>query len=401
MRRERLNDRAVARVHTDIAVIGGGIMGSALAYWLTELDREAGVTVIERDPSYARASSALSAASIRQQFATPINVRISQQSIEFLRSAGERLGVDGEPAEIGLVEGGYLYLAGPEGLPALRAAHAIQRAERAPIALLDPLALAKRFPWLALDGIEAGTFGERGEGWFDGYGLLRCFARKARSQGARYLRGEVTGLKVRNHRLTGLHLADGMHLGCDFAVNAAGPWARAIAALAGIELPVSARRRTVFAVSTPNALPPLPLLIDKSGFWLRPEGRGYIGAPPPADDPDDAPLEPELGRFETDFWPLIAARIPAFEEARLERAWAGYYDFNTFDQNGILGMHPSIDNLVFMNGFSGHGMQQAPVVGRGTAELILTGRYVSLDLADLGIGRLIEGQPLTELNVIG
>ena len=403
MRRERVSDGGLRRVNTDIAVIGGGIMGSALAYWLTELDREARVTVIERDPSYARASSALSAASIRQQFSTAINVRISQQSIEFLRQAGERLGVEGETPDIGLVEGGYLYLAGAEGMPALRAAHAIQRAEGAAVALLDRARLGARFPWLALDGIEAGSFGESGEGWFDGYGLLRALARKARSQGARYLRGEVRGLKVRSHRLTGLTLADGTHLGCDFAVNAAGPWARAIAALAGIELPVFARRRTVFVLSSPNALPRLPLLIDTSGFWLRPDGRGYIGAPAPgsADDPDEAPLEPELGRFETEFWPALAARIPAFEAARLERAWAGYYDFNTFDQNGILGMHPSIDNLVFMNGFSGHGMQQAPVVGRATAELILTGRYVSLDLAELGIGRLIEDRPLRELNIIG
>jgi glycine/D-amino acid oxidase-like deaminating enzyme len=388
-------------MHTDVAVIGGGIMGSALAYWLTTLDRELGVTVIERDPSYQHASSALSAASIRQQYTSAINVRISQQAIEFLRSAGERLAVDDAVPDIALVEDGYLYLAGPAQLGALRAAHAFQRALGADVALLDAAALAARLPWLSTEGIAGASLGLSGEGWFDGYALLSGFARKARSQGARYLRGEVRALRVRNHRVTGLTLADGTRLGCQFAVNAAGPWARSLAALAGIELPVFARRRTVFVVSCPTPPPRMPLLIDRSGFWLRPEGRNFIGAPPPDADPDEPPLEPEIGRFESDFWPALAARIPAFEAARLERAWAGYYELNTFDHNGILGMHPSIDNLVFMNGFSGHGMQQAPVVARGTAELILTGRYASLDLSDLGIERLVENRPLLERNVIG
>ena len=391
-------------MRTDVVVIGGGIMGSALAYWLTHLDPSAAVTVIERDPTYARASSALSAASIRQQFSTPVNIRVSRESIGFLRRAADWLSVGADRPDIGLTERGYLYLAGEGGAAALRAANAVQRAEGADVALLDPAALSLRFPWLSVSGIALGSLGTSSEGWFDGYALLTAMVRKARSQGANYLRGEVIGIDVEGHRVTGLDLADGTHLGCGVVVNAAGPWAGRVAALAGIDLPVEARRRTVFVIGCKAELPNLPLLIDRSGFWIRPEGQQYIGAlapPPAANDLDGAPLEPELDKFESEFWPALAQRIPAFEAAKLERAWAGYYEYNTFDQNGILGLHPSLDNLVFMNGFSGHGIQQAPVVGRGIAELILTGRYATLDLNDLGIARLIDGRPLREANVIG
>jgi len=144
-----------------------------------------------------------------------------------------------------------------------------------------------------------------------------------------------------------------------------------------------------------------PLLIDPSGFWVRPEGNGFIAGLAPADDPDDAPLEPDYGAFDSVLWPALAARVPAFEAVRLERAWSGYHEMNVFDHNGIVGLHPEIANLGFMNGFSGHGMQQGPVVGRGMAELLLHGRFTTLDLSALGFERIAGKRPLRELNVIG
>jgi FAD-dependent oxidoreductase domain-containing protein 1 len=386
----------------DIAIGGGGIMGSALAYWLTRLEPSASVVIIERDPTYATASSALSAASIRQQFTTPVNIRIAQASIEFLRAAGELLEVDGTRPDIGLTEAGYLFLAGEAGVESLRRAHAIQTQHGAEVALLTPAQLAERFPWLETADLAAGTLGSRGEGWFDGYLLLTALARKARSQGVRFVRGEVTGLEVRERRIVTVGLADGSRIACGHFVNAAGPWARSVARLAGVDLPVFARRRTVFVVACRAQLRPFPLLIDTSGFWMRPEGSGFIaGLPPGAEDPDDAPLEPEYEAFESSLWPALAARMPAFEEAKLQRAWAGYYEMNVFDHNGVLGLHPEIANFGLMNGFSGHGMQQGPVAGRGMAELIIHGRFASVDLTPLAYERLVEGRPLLELNVIG
>jgi glycine/D-amino acid oxidase-like deaminating enzyme len=388
-------------MRTEVAIIGGGIMGSALAYWLTRLDRAVSVTVVERDPSYMTASSALSAGSIRQQFTTVVNIRISQASLEFLRRAGDLLAVEGESPQIDLNEGGYLCLADAAGAPALRAAHAIQLGLGSDIVWLDRPRLAARFPWLEVSDLVGGTLGLSGEGWFDGYALLTAFARKARSQGADYRRGEVTGIEVEDRRVTRLRLADGVAIECGWAVNAAGPWARPIARLAGIELPVRARRRSVYVIACRAPLEGFPLLVDSCGVWIRPEGRRFIAGLSPRIDPDDAPLEPDYGAFEAELWPALMHRVPGFEAARLERAWAGYYEVNVFDHNAIVGPHPSIANLLFMNGFSGHGLQQAPIVGLGIAELILHGRFVSLDLSDLSFERVLENRPLLELNVIG
>jgi len=384
----------------DVAIVGGGIMGSALAYWLTRLDPSSSVVVIERDPTYSTASSTLSAASIRQQFTTPINIRISQASIGFLRQADELLEVDGVGVDIGLKEQGYLYLAQKSQVASLRRAHTIQRELGAEVALLDPTELASRFPWLHTGDLVAGSFGLSGEGWFDGYALLSAFRARARAQGARYLRGEVCGMRTSGGRIGSVRLGDDTEISSRYVVNAAGPWARSVAKLAGVELPVAARRRTVYVISCPAKLEPFPLLIDPAGFWIRPEGAGYIAGMPPNTDPDDAPLDPDYDSFESVLWPALAERIPAFEEARLERAWAGYYEMNLFDHNGIVGFHPEVANLLLLNGFSGHGIQQAPVVSRGIAELICHGRFVTLDLSDLSYERLADNRPLLELNVI-
>jgi FAD-dependent oxidoreductase domain-containing protein 1 len=391
----------LAAERRDVVIVGGGVMGAALSYWLRQQDPTVGVTVIERDPTYAQASSALSAASIRQQYTTPINIAISQQSLALLRSAADWLAVDGQGPDLGFVEGGYLYLGDAAASDGLRSAHRLQRAHGADVVLLPPAQLAARYPWLRVDDIALGSLGLSGEGWFDGYGLLMALHAKARSLGVERLRGEVTALERHGTRLTSVCLRDGRRLSAQAVVNAAGPWARQVARMAGVVLPVSARRRTVFVLSCPTALPRFPLLIDTTGFWIRPEGSRYIGGCVPLDDAEDLPLEPDTAAFESTFWPALAHRVPAFAALRVERAWAGYYDMNTFDHNGIVGVHPEVENFYCLTGFSGHGMQQAPAVGRALAERMLTGAYHSLDLAPLSIDRIGAGRPLWEGAVIG
>lgn len=385
-----------------MAIVGGGAIGSSIAYWLTCGPWPGEVVVIERDPTYACASSALSASAIRQQFSTPVNIAIGQHGFAFLRRAAELLAVDGERAEVGLVERGYLFLATPAGVPTLEDNHRVQRDHGADVELLSPAALAHRFPWLSTDGLGAASLGRSGEGWFDGYGLLRAFRRKAIAQGARYLAAEVVGAERRGRRVRALHLADGHRVACDIVINAAGPWARPVAAMLGVDLPVRARARTVFVIDAAEPLPGCPLVIDPSGVWLRPEGRHYLTgvSPPPERDPDDPPLEVDHALFEELVWPTLATRIPSLERLRLVNAWAGYYEYNTIDQNGLVGPHPDLDNVIFANGFSGHGIQQSPAVGRAVAELIRHGRYTTLDLSPLGLERLATGQPLVERNVV-
>jgi glycine/D-amino acid oxidase-like deaminating enzyme len=223
------------------------------------------------------------------------------------------------------------------------------------------------------------------------------------SLGVEFLAAEVAGLPVSDARVTRVELADGSSVACGTVIDAAGPWAAEIAAMAGVDLPVEARRRCVFVFDAAEPPPDCPLVIDTSGAWFRPEGGTFIGsiAPEEAADLPDLPLEVDRSIWEDRLWPALAARVPAFDTVRLASAWAGYYEVNTFDHNAILGPHPSITNLLFANGFSGHGIQQAPAVGRGIAELIVHGRYTSLDLSIFGYERIAAGRPVIERNVIG
>jgi len=387
--------------HPDVVIVGGGVIGSAIAFFLRR-DGGCRVTVVERDPSYARASSSLSGSSIRQQFSCPVNIGLSQFGIAFLRGVGEHLAVDGEAPAIGLREPGYLYLASEAGLAGLRSNHAVQAACGAKTALLAPGELQQRFPWLNTDGLEAGSLGLEGEGWFDGPALMQAFRRKARALGTTYVHGEAVGLERAGAAVSAVLLGSGERLACGTVVNAAGPYARAVAGFAGLALPVEARRRSVFVLACRAELPGCPLVIDTSGVWFRPEGDRFLaGWSPPEDrDPETFELDVDHAQFEDVVWPALAARVPGFDAVRVTGAWAGHYEYNTFDQNGLLGRHPDVPNLVFANGFSGHGMQQAAGVGRGISELILHGGYQTQDLSALDVGRIGAGRKLRETNII-
>jgi len=376
-----------------IVIIGGGVIGSAIAAFLGERGAADGVTIIERDPSYRRASSALSTSSIRQQFSTLLNIELSRAGIAFLRTVRD---------EVGLVEPGYLYLASETGRDTLARQHAVQRRCGAPVALLSADELQRRFPWLDTAGLALGSLGLWGEGWFEGYGLLQLLRRRAIEAGARYVLDEAVGFERGSSRIAAVRLAGGDKLPCDIAVNAAGPWAARVAGWAGIDLPVRPRRRSVYVFDCRERPAGFPLTIDPSGLWFRPEGAYTIcGMPSPSEaDPDEPPLELEHERWEPELWPALARRVPGFAAIKLIGGWAGYYDYNTFDQNAVVGPTPGIDNLILANGFSGHGLQHAPAVGRAIAEWLTAGRYVSLDLSPLGYERIAKGQPLREDNII-
>ncbi|MBP2230549.1 glycine/D-amino acid oxidase-like deaminating enzyme [Azospirillum agricola] len=387
----------------DVVIVGGGVMGCSVAYFLASDPAFGGsVAVVERDPTYRTASSALSASSIRQQFSTPANIALSQFGLSFLKAATENLSVDGDPVDLGLREPGYLYLATEAGADILRQNHAVQKACGVDVALMSPAELSARFPWLSVEGLVSGSLGLSGEGWFDGYSLMQGFRRKAKALGVTFITADVVGMERSGDRIEAVLLGNGERLACGTAVNAAGPKARRVAEMAGVPLPVSARKRCVFVFDCKEALPGCPLVIDPSGVWFRPEGAQFIcGAPPPADrDPDTDDLTVEHDLFDEMMWPALAARVPAFEAIKVTNAWAGFYEYNDLDQNAVIGPHPEVGNLLFCNGFSGHGLQQAPGVGRGLAELIVHGGYRSLDLSVFGYGRLSENRPLLETNVI-
>jgi FAD-dependent oxidoreductase domain-containing protein 1 len=386
----------------DVLIVGGAVMGSAIAYFLAEAGLAGRVTVIERDPGYAHCATTRSWGGVRQQFSTAENIRMSAFGVEFIRGIPDRLAVDGERPDPGFREQGYLFLASPEGLPVLEANCRLQRELGAATELLTPDSLAARFPWLNLDGIAGAGFGPRDEGWIDPHALLNALRRKARSLGVAYRRDEVIALRPAGNRIDRIELAGGEILSAGTVVIAAGPQSGAVAALAGIELPVSPRKRSSFVFDCRTDLGRVPLTVDPTGVAFRPEGRQYIAivSPPPDQDPDSDDLEPDYALFEERIWPVLAHRVPAFEAIKPGTAWGGHYDYNRFDQNAVLGPHPAIDNLLFCTGFSGHGLQQAPAAGRAVAEWILHGAYRSIDLSRFGYQRIAENRPLPEINVV-
>jgi sarcosine oxidase len=390
--------------HADVLIVGGAIVGSAVATFLRRrADWHGRVLVVERDPTFRTSSTTLSAASIRLQFSTPLNIEISRFGVELIKHLDTWLGIEGDAApEIDFVEGGYLFLASEAGLPILESNHAVQREHGVQVALLTPMELQARFSWLNVEDVAGGSLGLADEGWFDAYALLQAFRRKARSLGAEELAGEVVEIERDGGRATGVRLADGRRITADWVVNAAGPRAAGVAAMAGLQLPVSPRKRMVFHFDCRTRIAS-PLTIDTSGVYFRPEGPNYIAGSSPhgeQPDPDTFDLEVDRSWFEEVIWPAIAHRVPAFEAIRLLDAWAGHYEVNTLDHNAVIGPHPDLPNFLFANGFSGHGLQQAPAAGRALAEWIATGDYETIDMRPLGYERIAANHPYRELNVI-
>ena len=379
-------------------------MGAATACFLAR-DHGVRATVLERDPTHTRASSALSASSIRQQFSQPVNIALSQWSVRFLRRLGDELAMPGERPEIGLVEPGYLFLATLQGEEALRSNHEVQCRAGADVALLRPAELQRRFPWLNSAGVSLASLGLSGEGWFDGPALWQAFRRKAQHHGARFVAAQASEFDVQQSRARAVLCSDGRRFDADAVLLSAGAWTAPLAARLGVELPVRARKRDVFVLDSPAALPGCPLVIDPSGVWLRPEGRGFLAGAPPRQpwpgDGDEPPLDAiDHGAFEALIWPTLAARVPALEALRVRSAWAGYYEMNLFDHNGLAGALPGWDNVFTACGFSGHGMQQAPAVGSVMAALMAGGRSDAPALDALSPQRLLDRKPLLERNVI-
>lgn len=388
----------------DVVVIGGAVMGASCAFWLTRMQPGLKVLVVEQDTSFARASTALSVASIRSQFSTSVNVAISRFGIDFIREFQDRLGHDVGVPSLGLKEQGYLFLShSADGAALLHDLATMQRGQGAATEVWTPVQVQARFPWLNVEDLTAGSFGPRDEGWFDNMGLLSGLRAAAKAQGTNFVTDEAVGLEMAAGKVSAVLLKKNGRMACSMAVNAAGTRAAVVASWAGLELPVEPRKRTVFVIDAPNARhPDAPLLVD-TGFYLRPEsGSQWITATVPIQDgpcaADD--FEPDLELFEDVIWEQLYHRAPGFDAVKVVRHWVGHYAYNTLDQNAILGPHPAVPNLFFMNGFSGHGLQQAPAIGRGIAEHILTGNWQSLDLSDLSIDRVIAGKPFAENHVV-
>lgn len=389
----------------DVIIVGGAIHGSSTAFWLSRNpDFDGRILVVERDPSYEFASTSHTNSCIRQQFSAEVNIRISQFGAEFIRDFKTFMEDDDAP-EIALHDYGYMYLAGTEEMAqTMRECQEIQSSMGAGTRIMTPDQIAEEYPFYNLDGIILGSHNPLNEGYFDGGTIFDWFRKKARARGVEYLHNEVTAIGRDGDKVTGVTLATGETVSAGTIVNASGPRAAVTARMAGFDLPVEPRRRYTFIFDAAEPLGrDLPLTIDPSGVHMRSDGRYYLcGCPPLGDDPamafDDFSYED--GVWEEKLWPAIANRVPAFERVKVVNSWVGHYAYNTFDQNAIVGRHPEAPNFIFQNGFSGHGLQQSPAIGRGVSELIVHDGFQSIDLGLLGVERVLEGKPFLEKAVI-
>ena len=391
----------------DVVIVGGAVMGSSSAYWLMENPGFKGsVLVVERDSTYHRAPSARAASCIRQQFSQPINILISQFGIEFIRGFRERMQkhYPNEVApDLALKEHGFLYCWRPEQAETARARAAMQRELGAYTLFLTPPEIRQRFPWANVDDLGGASWATEAEGWFDNIGLLNGLRYAAKKQGAEYVENEVVGVERDGDRVAAVTLQTGERIACGTLINTAGGRGRMVANMAGLDIPVERRKRDLFVFSSARPIEGrMPHVIDITGSFCRPEGQLYLTGNAPLEDPE-ADLDDYETRhedFEERVWPSIANRIPQFDTIKLMRFWSCHYDYNTLDYNAIIGPHSEVKNFIFVNGFSGHGLQQSPAVGRAISELVIYGFYRTLDLSEMSFERVTANRPFLEEAII-
>ena len=388
------------RSMADVIVIGGGAIGASTAHFLRSRPNAPTVAVIERDPSYARASTPRASGGVRRLFSLPENIALSNFSIPFYSDFPDAMAVDGERAEIGFRAGGYLFIAGEAGAPALEANAAVQAGLGVELDLLAPAEIKQRFPSMFVDDLALAVHSTR-DGWLDPNSVLQGFRRKARSLGAEFVAGEVIGIELGNGRPHTVALASGERLEAEWVVNAAGAWAGEVCRLVGMETPLAPMRRFEHYFECEHVFEPLPYVKDPNRLAFRPEGRGFTGGVPDGAEPRGFNFEIDHDYFERVVWPALAHRFPGFEKTRERNVMSGLYDQNDFDGNGIVGPWSGrCETFLIAAGFSGHGLMHAPGVGRAVAELILDGGFRSIDLTRLGWSRVAENAPYAERGIL-
>lgn len=396
--------QAPTKTSYDIVIVGGAMYGSSVAWWLTDLDFHGSVLVVERDPSYEFTSTAHTNSCMRQQFSSPLNIKISQFAADFVKNFRDYMGGDTRVPLPALQSYGYMYLADNDKFAnVLRESQAIQAECGAGTQHMTAAEIKEAYPFYNMDDIVAGNHNLIDEGYFDGNTLFDWWKRSAQERGVEYVHNTVVAMNRQDDKIASVTLKTGEVIACGNVINCSGPRAILTSRMAGIDIPVEPRKRYTFIFEAAEPLDrDLPLTIDPSGVHMRTDGAYYLAGCPPDDDPavdyDDFAQDHSL--WENKVWPVLAHRVPTFERIKLRQSWAGHYAYNTFDQNAILGPHPEVTNFIFVNGFSGHGFQQSPAIGRGIAELIVTGMYQTLDLTPFGFTRIVQGKAFVEKAVI-
>ncbi|MBD3415117.1 MAG: FAD-dependent oxidoreductase [Candidatus Aminicenantes bacterium] len=384
----------------DVLIIGGGIIGCAAACFLLNADKNLKVTVAEKDLTYSQASTPLSLANVRIQFSLKQNIEISQYTQAFIKEFPEKMEVDGDKPDLCFRKEGNIFLINSKNKDRALKDLELQKEMGCRVDWLEPFGIESKFPLYSAHSAAGGTWSPD-DGYLDPHSFLNGFRKKAGSLGAHMIEDRAVKLIKSKKRIQGARLQSGKIISSLCVVNAAGAWASELAETASVSLPINPIKRQVFALE-PAEKPdsPLPLTILPSGLYFRTEtGDKILSGRSFADDPEgfDFSWDPEV--FRERLWPELAEFVPSFDRLRIKRGWAGLYAVNTLDENAVLGEWPELKGFFLANGFSGHGLQQAPAVGRSLSELIL-GKKPVLDLSIFTPQRILESRPILESAII-
>ena len=372
-------------------------MGCATAYYLLKFDPRLNVAIIEKDPTYERASTPLSDGNTRIQFNIKENIQMSQYGLEVLKTFADDMAVDGLKPDPAFRQQGNLFVLDEASRDETHEGMLLQKSLGCEVHWLTPEEVQGHFPIYNLKDCVAGAFGPH-DGTMSPMAVLDGYKKKAISLGAKYIQAEAIEILKQGDQVFGVKLASGEILESHIVMNAAGAWAAKIAKTVGVDLPIAPTKRQVTIVETNyRGEGVLPVLFLPSGLYVIHEGEGLfmIGKSFPDDYVGYDDFRWEKNVFEDSVWLELVEYIPSFDRLKILRGWAGLYEVNTLDGNAILGEWSPLKGFFLANGFSGHGFQQCHAVGRYIAELML-GKTPSLDLSVFSPQRILENKPVFE-----
>jgi glycine/D-amino acid oxidase-like deaminating enzyme len=382
----------------DVVLVGGGVVGSSIAYHLRQDGFRGRIVVVERDRTYARASSNLAMGGIRQQFGSAVNIRMVQYSVAFYRDFDTRMRVDSHGPQTSFHQRGYLFLADAAASGGLERRYEVMRGRGANVKRLTVDEIRGMLPDLRVNDLLFGVFGPE-DGYANPKEVLRGFRAAAAASGVEYVDDEVVAIQRSASRVEGVSCRSTGRIDTPVVVNAAGPYAASVAHLAGVEQPVRPMRQHLFRCDLPCVWPyRFPMVIDPGGLHWRHEDPAAPGVPDrivlaktKLDEPYGENFACETARWVADFYPDLVRRLPALKDVRLVEGWAGLYEM-TPDHNPMIGEHPALSGFFVANGFSGHGLMMAPATGKVVSELIRCGWSETIDVTPLSVGRFERGE---------
>jgi FAD-dependent oxidoreductase domain-containing protein 1 len=381
----------------DIVIVGGSVVGCSAAWHLRSEGFTGRVVIVERDPTYQRASAFLAMGGIRQQFCTPVTVRMMQYSVGVWKDFDRRFTFEGHAPRAAFRQRGYLFLADASTSSGLMRRYELERRAGANVQILSKDDLTALVPDVKIDDIIYGVLGPD-DGYADPKQVLAGFRRAAEKTGAEFVTAEVSDVAVASGRVAGVRFTDGDVLHAPVVVNAAGAWSGRLAEAAGLRVPIEPMRQMLFRATLPRVWPyRFPMVIDPTGVHWRHEDPVDDGDPDRIiaaftkwNEPIGENFDADDSRWEREFLPALVRRVPAFRELRDVTGWAGLYEM-TPDHNPVLGEHPALGGFIFAGGFSGHGLMMSPATGKIVSEIVRLGRSETFDVSIFAPDRFERG----------